>query len=583
MSRKSFLGFLVVLPLCLVPTAFAARSLTVWNNVTAIPKLKFFYVDNSKVKKSQKAYVYSKAGALHSTNTLRFLKVRVDDVGISHARYNQYYKGIPVWGSQLIFHKKQNQKNITTATGQFVTGIEKDLKNTTPKYSVKPILMVAEDHFQAYSGGNWRINLPQTHLVIFVKNSTAKLAYTITFFAQKGNKLQKPFYIIDANDKSIYKHWNDLHNAASAIGQGPGGNDKVLGIGIYNFQYGPDSEPGWNQLGKFEVTQSGNTCTMLNDDVQIASLNNQTLPAGSIWITYYEPANEELDYSAFSYDCSTNLNDGGKAPLNGGYSPNNDAMYAASNTIKMYRDEYGFANPLGSNTAIRIYTHLANYDDAYALSAGESGVYKWHQQVVLGGGKTNFYPLTNAKAIAHELSHIFTFHNSNLNNTDQSGGINEAFADIGSMALNDYINKQYSWYPVEWSIYGIVTKVDGFYEGLPVRYFDDPTKDNTKGGSSIDNVNNYVAGMDVHYSAGIYNKAFYLLAATCPECHGWGIEKAFTMFSNANADYWYSGESFYYGACGVIQEAYNRGENFRTVISAFEAVGVTCKVGSFPN
>jgi len=572
---------LAALLLCFVPTVFAARNLIVWNNVTAISKLKSFYVDNSKVKKSQKAYVYSKAGALHSTNTLRFLKVRVDDVGISHARYNQYYKGIPVWGSQLIFHKKQSQKNITTATGQFATGIEEDLKNTTPKYSVKSILMVAEDHFQAYSGGNWSISLPQTHLVIFVKNSTAKLAYTITFFARKGNKLQKPFYIIDANDETIYKHWNDLHNAASAIGQGPGGNDKVSGIGIYKFQYGPDSEPGWNQLGKFEVTQSGNTCTMANDDVQIASLNNQVYPEEG-FIIYYAPDIESY-YPTFSYDCPTNLKDGGYAPLNGGYSPNNDAMYAASNTVKMYRDEYGFANPLGNSGAIRIYTHLDSYGDAYALSAGESEAYKWHQQVVLGGGKTNFYPLTNAKAIAHELSHIFTYHNSNLNNTDQAGGINEAYADIGSMALNDYINKQYSWYPVVWSILGMVTKDGGFYEGLPVRYFDDPTKDNTKGGSSIANANDYVAGMDVHYSAGIYNKAFYLLAATCPECHGWGIEKAFTMFSNANADYWYSGESFYYGACGVIQEAYNRGENFRTVISAFEAVGVTCKVGSFPN
>ena len=42
------------------------------------------------------------------------------------------------------------------------------------------------------------------------------------------------------------------------------------------------------------------------------------------------------------------------------------------------------------------------------------------------------------------------------------------------------------------------------------------------------------SGLDVHYSSGVYNKAFYLLA-TKP---GWNTQKAFQAFARANDLYW---------------------------------------------
>ena len=46
--------------------------------------------------------------------------------------------------------------------------------------------------------------------------------------------------------------------------------------------------------------------------------------------------------------------------------------------------------------------------------------------------------------------------------------------------------------------------------------------------------------MNVHYSSGVYNRAFYLLA----NMQGWGMQKAFTLFAKANHEYWGASDNF---------------------------------------
>ena len=45
-------------------------------------------------------------------------------------------------------------------------------------------------------------------------------------------------------------------------------------------------------------------------------------------------------------------------------------------------------------------------------------------------------------------------------------------------------------------------------------------------GRSIGHFRDYTEGMDVHYSSGVYNKAFYLLSVSS----GWNIQKAFQVW-----------------------------------------------------
>src|SRR3546814_3590283 len=81
--------------------------------------------------------------------------------------------------------------------------------------------------------------------------------------------------------------------------------------------------------------------------------------------------------------------------------------------------------------------------------------------------------------------------------------------------------------------------------------------------------------MDVHYSSGVYNKAFCLLAKTT----GWDTKKAFQVFALANKVYWNATTTFNSGACGVESAAQDLVYNKSDVTAAFSNVGVACAGG----
>jgi pseudolysin/vibriolysin len=79
----------------------------------------------------------------------------------------------------------------------------------------------------------------------------------------------------------------------------------------------------------------------------------------------------------------------------------------------------------------------------------------------------------------------------------------------------------------------------------------------------------------VHYSSGVYNKAFCTLAKTS----GWNTRKAFEVFKRANGLHWNATETFNSGACGVETSADELGYSSDDVAAAFTVVGVACPGG----
>jgi vibriolysin len=108
-----------------------------------------------------------------------------------------------------------------------------------------------------------------------------------------------------------------------------------------------------------------------------------------------------------------------------------------------------------------------------------------------------------------------------------------------------------------------------------LRYMDDPTRD----GSSIGHASDYYDGIDVHYSSGVYNKAFYLLANKSE----WTVQKAFVLFAEANRDYWYESETYESAYRGLLlaAEANNAAgepkysdQDRLDIVDAFQQVGI---------
>ncbi|KFN43336.1 M4 family metallopeptidase [Arenimonas oryziterrae] len=453
---------------------------------------------------------------MDANSSLKVLATEQDADGTYHYRYQQTYRGIPIFGEHVVVAERRGE-GVRSMFGQMVNGIGADVPSVTPRKQKGEALLIAT---RAALGPRAlllkRQNESVEQMIYVDDNNRAHLAYVVSFFADSsfGGSPTRPFVIVDANTGAVLKKWEALTNAL--VGTGPGGNAKT---GQYEWGSG-------GKYGNLDVTQSGTTCTMNNTDVKSVNLNGST----------------GTSTTAFSYTCPRNTT---KA-INGAYAPINDAHFFGGVIQNMYQ-AYTGGKALSFQLVMRVH-YGSSYENAF-----------WDGSTMsFGDGASTFYPLVSADVAGHEVSHGYTEQHSNLTYSGQSGGMNEAFSDMGGEATEFY------WKGTNDFLVGPeIFKASG-----ALRYMNNPPQD----GRSIDNAANYTSGLDVHYSSGVYNKAFYLLATKA----GWDTPKAFKVMARANALYWTASSTFNQGACGVETAATDLGYTKADVTSAFAAVGVSC-------
>ncbi|QSQ26458.1 peptidase M4 family protein [Pyxidicoccus parkwayensis] len=455
---------------------------------------------------------HAQALGLDADSSLRLLDGAVDH-GVRNYRYQQTFRGLPIFGEHVIVNEDASGE-IRTLFGRKVTGLERDIQEGAPRLTSTQALDIAKG-----AGLGKRITAMLTsneksELMIYVDDDgRAHKSYVVSYFADSfgGGSPTRPMVIVDAEDGRVLKQWENLQHAL--VGTGPGGNAKTG-----QYEYGTN-------FGYLDVDQSGTTCTMTNVNVKTVNLNGGT--SGS---------------TAFAYTCPRNT----VKVINGAYSPLNDAHYFGGVIYNMYQAYVGKA-PLTFQLTMRVH-YATNYENAF-----------WDgSSMTFGDGYTTFYPLVSLDVGAHEVSHGFTEQNSGLIYSGQSGGINEAYSDIAGEAAEFYMRGTNDF----------LVGAQIFKSNGALRYMANPPQD----GISIGHAADYRDGMDVHYSSGVYNKAFYLLA-TKP---GWGTQRAFQVFARANDLYWSPSTDFNQGSCGVQTAAADYGFSVADVASAFASVGVNC-------
>jgi vibriolysin len=441
----------------------------------------------------------------------QLLRQRTDFNGVTHYRYQQTYKGVPVWGMQAIV-SKGNGNQVKTLHGSFIQGSPGDVGSIPASLDPRGALKQMQELHKAKDAGatwNFRNEKAETFVYFHKKSQKARLCYVVSFFAdtEHGNPSQPIFFIDAKNGKVI-----DSYDSLNYQGVGPGGN---LKIGYY--YYGTDYPP-------FCVTENGSTCTMNCTDVKTVDLNHGT--SGT---------------TAFSYTCYENTHE----EINGAYCPMNDAQYFGQVVFDTYMDWCG-EPVLPFQLMLRCH-YSTNYENAF-----------WDGScMTFGDGYSTFYPLVSLDVVAHEVSHGFTQNHSGLIYSSQSGGINEAFSDIAGEAC-EYYMRGTNDFMCGYDIFKAA--------GQALRYLYDPPLD----GISIDHVDDYYEGLDVHYSSGVFNKAFYLIAVS----PGWNTHMAFDVFAKANMDYWPASATFVQGAEGVMNAAVDYGYSCQDVVNAFAQVGI---------
>ena len=179
----------------------------------------------------------------------------------------------------------------------------------------------------------------------------------------------------------------------------------------------------------------------------------------------------------------------------------------------------------------------------------------------------------------HELTHAVTSSESNLIYLGESGGLNESMSDIFASVCESWTRA--------WATDADVFKVGEDIwtpntAGDALRYMDDPARDTI----SLDYYTDYASGVDVHFSSGISNLAYSLLAKggthprgkTTNSVPALGVEKAGRIFYKANTDFFTPDTSFEQAKTYTQQAAealYGvNSTEARAVIEAWKAVGV---------
>lgn len=444
-----------------------------------------------------------------SSDELKEVRSQQYKNGLAVTRHQQFYQGIPVWGEAVV-EQRGASDNTPAMSGAMLSGLAQDLPSVKPTYSASQILSLAKSKAQVSSTSNDQAKL-------YIKqddNGVARLVYAVSFLAEGGNKPSRPHFLIDANSGAVLQQWDGITH--SLTGTGPGGNAKTG-----QREYGTTAGYGY-----LDVLVSGSTCKLSSTNVDTYNMNGATSGSGTL----------------HSFTCPRNT----VKAINGAYSPMNDAHYFGNKVFNMYQDYLG-VRPISQKLVMKVH-YGSSYENAF-----------WDGSAMnYGDGATTFYPLVSLDVTSHEVSHGFTEQNSGLVYSGMSGGMNEAFSDMAGEAAKYYVTGTNDF----------KVGVDIFKAAGALRYMYNPPLD----GASIDNASKYTSSLDVHYTSGVYNKAFYLLATTA----GWNTRKAFEVMADANRLYWTSSSTFNAGACGVEKAAAARGYTVADVTAAFAGVGVSC-------
>ncbi|MCP2324641.1 Zn-dependent metalloprotease [Hamadaea flava] len=251
-----------------------------------------------------------------------------------------------------------------------------------------------------------------------------------------------------------------------------------------------------------------------------------------------------------------------------------DAHYGAAMTWDFYKNTFGRTGI--RNDGVAAYSRV-HYSSGYTNAFWSDSCFC----MTYGDGGTGWTPLTSLDVAGHEMSHGVTSNTAGLRYSGESGGLNEATSDIFGTLVEFYAGNAND--PGDYLI-GEELQTSG----APLRYMDKPSKD----GASADCWSSSVKRLDVHYSSGVANHFFYLLAVgsgtsswgTSPTCNGATV----TGIGNAKAGaIWYraltvymTSRTAYSGArtatLSAAADLYGSGSTeYATVAAAWSAVSVS--------
>ena len=231
-----------------------------------------------------------------------------------------------------------------------------------------------------------------------------------------------------------------------------------------------------------------------------------------------------------------------------------ETHYGATSFVKFLSEQFGLNSLDDGGMKIQAMTNVGrDYNNAF-----------WFNDVIhIGHGDNQIFGrLSSIDIVGHELAHGITEKSANLIYDDQSGGLNESYSDVVGTAFEWWLAKQpgaseQGTLPFDWKV-GEDTFTPGTNPDDALRYMDDPLRD----GRSLDHFSQYDDSVDVHFSSGIQNNAFYLAVEGGTHRLGGQVEGLKSVFGgdfdramDAGAKIWMRALQFYLTPSSGFQSA----------------------------
>jgi Zn-dependent metalloprotease len=474
--------------------------------------------------------------AVGNSDEFHLEKAEIDRSKFAHVRFRQVARGVPVWGGEAIVHLRPNGE-VFAITDDL---LEAPAVNTQPSYSPDDAVRFAK---QMYKGSAFLTEEPVVDLWVIRGKERDHLAYRVQMRREDGtDETAMPIIFVDAQTGEKVFEYDNLQT-------GVGGS-------LYSGQVTINTDASGRSYYLEDPARKMGTFDMRNGTSSFYRFTD----ADDKWVSNVQRAGVDAHYGAAKvYDYYLNVH--GRNGLDGNGGPG------------------GYASI--SNRNIRLISSRVHYSRNYN-NAFWNGTY-----MTYGDGDGNlFSPLVTLDIAGHEMTHGVIEHTAGLVYANESGALNESFADVFGAMVERYTRGESAdtWKIGEQAF----TPTNGTSDAL--RYLDNPHLAQNSGYTADDDPDHYserfTGAADnggVHTNSGIGNKAFYLLAAggthhrSGVTVNGIGADQAADIWYLALTTYMTSSTNFAAARTATLDAA---AEIFGPESQQYLSVGTTwCAVG----
>ena len=385
---------------------------------------------------------------------LQVTGLAVDRESIGHVRFQQSYQGVRVFGGEVVAHLWPDGR-MRGLTDHLLRDLE---VSTTP--AVPEPDAVTEAIRESVADRDLLTAEPEVDLWVWRGPRRDHLVYRVELERLDGSAAStRPVLFIDAQDGDIVWRYENLQD-------GPGQGHHRQGVDLETVQV----------ASSYYLEHSGHaqSTVTFQDTVDSAAW---LVDDDDVWNAPAQRSGVDVHWSM---DQAQRVFEG---PLGFSFDALPHPLAAVSG---------------GPDTLVAIVDYGEDYNNAF-----------WsNPYLVFGNGDGDrFGPLTSLDVVAHELTHAVVEASAGLVYADESGALNESWADVFGALVEHAVDGPS---PHVWTI-----GEDCYTPSVDddaLRYMSDPTAD----GSSRDHYDErYTGVMDnggVHWNSGIANLAFYLLA-----------------------------------------------------------------------